>query len=116
MTTQNLSIRYQGDDFRGLHCPICGTEVAQSESPCVHVAFRYLEIEPGDFSFVSDRFSETANRLLEQIDPVEGVELKDLIFDLNDDNLQFIIDVASEEYEHGPNSDLGIFGFSYGDI
>ena len=47
-----------------LHCPDCGAEITVETKPCVHLSFIYLE-ESGEFHYVSDRFFQPEEKILE---------------------------------------------------
>jgi hypothetical protein len=49
-------------------CPVCHEDVTHGAGNCPHLCFIWIEIEPGDFYFVADHFSESANAIYKKIE------------------------------------------------
>ena len=122
MKIRCIDIEYK-DEFEGLYCPVCGEEVAQSESPCEHITFIWLAMEPGDFTFVSKKFSAQAEKIMDRVNDItdrmendEDVDEDESSIEFHLDTLEdtgtnFMIKVSSSENRNGDFSDLGCFGF-----
>lgn len=101
-----------------LYCPACGEQVPPGPNTCEHVEFIRTSVEPGDFEFISDRFSDQAEVILNKISDLEKMEDEDQLsivthlhsIKISDHSL--IVSVVSKDCDTY-FSDLAYFGFNF---
>lgn len=118
---QTLEIDFP-TEFHGLHCPICGTEVALSDTPCQHVEFVYFP-ESQDFTFVSPAFQPTVDTIHakveaanEKLDNDEDFDTDELdishhLMALPNHGSNFIVKVIEHGLACGPTTHVSYYGF-----